>query len=101
MLDFGYSEMLFVMVLAVVLIGPKELPVVMRALGRVMRRLNYVRYAFSQQFEDFMREHDLDDLRNQVNFEQKHSGEGFDESAADEEDENIIEASPPVKVNDV
>lgn len=96
MLDFGYSEMLFIMVLAIVLIGPKELPVLMHGLGRIMRRLNYVRYAFSQQFEDFMREHDLDDIRKQVNFEHRE----FDESVADAEDHGPEEI-PPAKVSNV
>lgn len=82
MFDFGFSELLLIMALAVIVIGPKELPVVMRALGRIVRRLQYVRYAFSQQFDEFMRENDLDDIRRQVNFEEKN----FDESAADAEE---------------
>lgn len=65
---------------AVLVIGPKEIPVVMNALGRIVRRLQYVRFAISQQFEDFMRTQDLEDLRKQVNFEQKE----FDEALQDE-----------------
>lgn len=82
MLDFGFSELVLIIALSVLLIGPKELPVVMRTLGRIVRRLQYVRYAFSQQFEDFLKEHDIDDIRKQVNFEEKE----FDESAADEDE---------------
>jgi hypothetical protein len=52
-----------------------------------------VRYAFSQQFEDFMRENDLDDMRKSVNFEER----DFDESKSDDEEE----FEPPAKkVND-
>lgn len=51
------------MAVAVVVIGPKEIPVIMRALGRIVRRLQYVKFAFSQQFDDFMKDHDLDELR--------------------------------------
>lgn len=83
MLDFGFSELLMVMAVAIFLIGPKELPAIMVALGRLARRVAYIRYAFSQQFEDFLREADLQDIRNQVNFEDKPV---FDEAAADEED---------------
>ena len=83
MFDFGFSELLLIMVLAVVFIGPKELPTVMRSLGRVVRRLQYVRYTFTQQFDDFMREGDLDDIRKQVNFEDRN----FNEAEADGEEE--------------
>ncbi len=84
MFDIGWSELFLIAVVAVLAIGPKQLPEVMVTLGRIVRRLHYVRYAFSQQFEDFMREADLADIRKQVNFEEKN----FDESAADEENEN-------------
>lgn len=85
MFDLGFSEILLVMALAVLVLGPNEIPKVMMTLGRVVRRLQYVRYAFSQQFEEFLRENDLDDIRKQVNFEEKQ----FDESAADEEEESF------------
>jgi Tat protein translocase TatB subunit len=88
MFDVGFPELLLIIAVAVLVIGPQEIPVVMRALGRVVRRLHYIRYAFSQQFEDFMRENDLDDIRKQVNFEEK----DFDEQAGDEE----YLAPPPV-----
>jgi len=81
MLDFGWAELLVVMAVGVLVIGPNELPVMMRALGRIVRRLQYVKYAFSQQFEDFMKDSDLDDLRKSVNFEAR----DFDEAAEDEE----------------
>ena len=82
MFDIGWSELLMVAALAVIFIGPNELPGVMRMLGRVARRVSYIRYAFTQQFEDFMKEADLADIRKQVNFEEK----DFDEAAADAEE---------------
>ena len=81
MLDFGFVELLMIMVIAVLVMGPNEIPKVMVALGRVVRRVQYVKYAFSQQFEDVMRDADLSDIRKQVNFEAK----DFDEAEADEE----------------
>lgn len=82
MLDFGFSELLLIMAIAIFLIGPKELPKIMVTLGRLTRRLTYIKYAFSRQFDEFLREADLEDIRKQVNFEQP--PEGFDEAAADE-----------------
>ncbi|MCE7886921.1 MAG: twin-arginine translocase subunit TatB [Alphaproteobacteria bacterium PRO2] len=92
MFDIGWSELLLVAVVAVLVIGPDELPAIMRMLGRVVRRLQYVRYAFSQQFEDFMKENDLADIRKQVNFEAK----DFDESQSDEGED----LEPPRKASD-
>ncbi|MCK5284584.1 MAG: twin-arginine translocase TatA/TatE family subunit [Alphaproteobacteria bacterium] len=79
MLDFGFPELLLIMIVIVLFTGPKEIPVVMRSLGRVVRRLQYIRYAFSRQFEEFMSEDDLDNLRKSVNFEER----DFDEAGAD------------------
>ena len=90
MFDIGWSEILVVAVIAILVIGPDELPGVMRLLGRIVRRITYIRYAFSRQFEDFMRENDLNDIRRQVNFEAK----DFDETASDEED---VFLPPPVQ----
>ncbi len=81
MLDFGWAELLVIVAVTVVVIGPKDIPVVMQALGRIVRRLRYIRYAFSQQFEEFMQDNNLDDLRRSVNFEAR----DFDESAEDED----------------
>lgn len=83
MLDFGFPELLVIMALAVLVIGPSEIPGLMRMLGRVVRRLQYVRYAFSQQFEEFMKDSDLQDLRDQVNFEAARQPRDFDEADED------------------
>ncbi len=63
MLDFSWAELLVVCVLLVFLIGPKELPVVMRVLGRLIRRLQYLRFAASRHLEAFLEEQDLKELQ--------------------------------------
>ena len=40
MLDFGWLELCVVIVVAVIVIGPNEIPVLMVALGRLVRRRN-------------------------------------------------------------
>ncbi len=84
MLDFGWTELLVIMGLGILVIGPNEIPAMMRGLGNIMRRISYIKYAFTQQFDDFMRESDLDDIRGAVNFETAHRSEAFDEAAEDE-----------------
>ena len=93
MLDFGLAELLMIAVVAVLVIGPNEIPKVMIALGRVFRRIQYVKYAFSQQFEDVMRDADLSDIRKQVNFEEK----DFDEEEADAEYLASLESDAEVR----
>ena len=83
MLDFGWAELFIIIVLAIIVIGPNELPALMVGLGRIFRRISYIRYAISQQFDEVMREADLDNIRNSVNFEAP-TDESFDEAESDE-----------------
>jgi len=85
MLDFGWTELLVFMGVAVLVIGPNEIPALMRGLGNLMRRVSYIKYAFTQQFDDFMREADLDDIRGSGNFETARRSDDFDEGAEDED----------------
>ena len=91
MLDFGWSELVLIMALAVLVIGPKEIPALMLGLGRIVRRLQYVKYAFSRQFDEFMQDADMNDIRKSVNFEARDFN--FDEAAADDD----ILAAPETK----
>ncbi len=88
MFDIGWSEMFLVMAVTVLVMGPEEIPKIMMTLGRVMRRLHYVRFALSQQFDAMMKEAgiDPDDLNMNVNFEAKKDHDrAFDEAAEDED----------------
>ena len=38
LLDIGWTELALILVVAVVFIGPKDLPVVLRTMGRMTRR---------------------------------------------------------------
>lgn len=69
MFNFGLSELAVIAVVAVLVIGPKELPVVMAQLGRLFKRLSYMRFAVSQQFDGFLNQAGLSDVKDQVNFE--------------------------------
>lgn len=89
---FGFSlvEFLLIAAVAVLVIGPKEMPTILYGLGRAVRRLQYVKYAFSQQFDDFMKANDLEELRRGVNFE----APDYDEKKADERE---VSQEPSVK----
>lgn len=83
-LDFGWTELILIMALAVLVIGPNEIPQLMRGLGRIMRRVQYIKYAVSQQFDDFMKDADMEDIGASVNFEESRNRD-FDEASADED----------------
>lgn len=89
MFEIGWSELFVIAAVALVVIGPDEIPQIMRMMARIVRRLQYVRFAFSQQFDDLMKEAGMEDIRKQVNFEEKN----FDESASDEEENIATEKS--------
>ncbi|HNQ92417.1 MAG TPA: twin-arginine translocase TatA/TatE family subunit [Alphaproteobacteria bacterium] len=63
MLDFSWSELLMVAVVAIIAIGPKQLPDMLYGLGRIVRRLQYMRFALGKQFDDFMEQSDLAEMR--------------------------------------
>ena len=92
MLDFGWSELILIMALAVLVIGPKELPAMMLGLGRLVRRLQYVKYAFSQQFDEFMHNADMENMRKSVNFEEGDAR--FEDAEDDEVMANLSESAP-------
>ena len=71
MLDFGWPELFLIAVIAVFVIGPNDIPKLMHAAGRFFRRLQYVRYAISQQFDEVLKTGDIDELRKGVNFEDR------------------------------
>ena len=85
MFGVGWSELLVIMVIAVMVIGPKDIPKAMYQIGRFARRLQYVKFAMSQQFDDILRAGDIEELRKGVNFEATEKS-ATDERAADEED---------------
>ena len=60
MLDFSWSELLVVMIVTILAVGPKQLPEVLYGFGR----LQYMKYALSKQFDDFMDQADLKDIKN-------------------------------------
>jgi len=90
-LDFGWAELLVIVAVAVFVIGPKDIPNIMYGLGRVIRRLQYVRFAVSQQFDDLMKVGDIEELRKGVNFETARSDEAIEHEAASDHTNDDIE----------
>jgi len=66
MFDIGWTEMLVVGVVALVVIGPKELPAALRTAGRMVGKARSVASEFRQHWDDAMREADLDEIRKKA-----------------------------------
>jgi sec-independent protein translocase protein TatB len=63
MLDIGWSELLVVAVVAIVVVGPKDLPPMMRALGRTLSKMRKMAGEFQGQFNEALKEAELDDVK--------------------------------------
>lgn len=66
MLDLGWSELALIAVLAVIVLGPKELPQAMRTLGRWTRKIRGLAGDFQRHLDDMVRESELDEVKKSV-----------------------------------
>ena len=66
MFDIGWSELLLIGVVALVVIGPKDLPKALKALGFWMRKARQISGEFRASLDQMVREAELDEVRQQV-----------------------------------
>jgi sec-independent protein translocase protein TatB len=66
MFDIGWSELFVIAVLAIVVIGPKDLPKVMRAVGRFVRKARHMAAEFREGFDQMVQEAELDEVKKSV-----------------------------------
>jgi sec-independent protein translocase protein TatB len=66
MFDIGWGELVVIGIVALVVIGPKELPAVLRMLGVWMGKVRRMASDFQGQFQEAMREAEMADLKKQV-----------------------------------
>ncbi|HML09080.1 MAG TPA: Sec-independent protein translocase protein TatB [Xanthobacteraceae bacterium] len=66
MLDISWTEFLLIGIVALIVIGPKELPAVMRTMGQWTRKLRSMAADFQTQFQEAMREAEMADLKKEV-----------------------------------
>src|SRR5262245_31428879 len=66
MFDIGWSELLVIAVVAIVVVGPKDLPRLMRTFGHYAGKLRRAASDFQSQFEEAMRESEIDEVRKAI-----------------------------------
>jgi sec-independent protein translocase protein TatB len=76
MFDIGWSELVLIAVVALIVIGPKELPAVLRMVGQWMGKARRMAAEFQGQFQEAMREAEMADLKKTFD-EVKDAATGF------------------------
>lgn len=66
MFDIGWTEILVVAVVAIIVVGPKDLPGMLRSLGRYAGKIKRTAGEFRAQFDEAIQDTELDDLRSAV-----------------------------------
>ncbi len=66
MFDIGWSEMMVVAMLALIIIGPKDLPRLMRSVAHWVRKAQSLAREFQSGLDEMVREADLDDAKKMV-----------------------------------
>src|SRR5882672_1676970 len=66
MLDLSWGHIFLVLVVALVVVGPKELPRLMRTIGQWMGKARAMADQFRKSFDDMARQSELDELRKEI-----------------------------------
>ena len=66
MFDIGWSEMAVIMLVALIVIGPKDLPRVARTLGKWVGKGRALAREFQSQLEDMARDAELDKVKSEI-----------------------------------
>ena len=64
--EVGATELLVIAAVALIVVGPKDLPALMRKAGQFLAKLRGMANDFRASFEDMARQSELDDLRREV-----------------------------------
>ncbi|MGI9476223.1 MAG: Sec-independent protein translocase protein TatB [Hyphomicrobiaceae bacterium] len=67
MLDIGWWELMVVGMVALIVVGPKELPTLLRTIGRYVGMAKRQADEFRSQFDEALRESEFNELRNEMN----------------------------------
>src|SRR5688572_29257277 len=97
MLDIGWTEMLVIAVVAIVVVGPKDLPRLLRTVGGYVTKVRRMAGDFQKQLNEAVRESELEDVRKEV----QQIGAAGNQVAADVNKSMRIPPKPsgaPVKV---
>ena len=64
--EVGASELIVLAAVALIVVGPKDLPVLLRKVGQFVARMRGMAADFRSSFDEMARQSELDDLRKEV-----------------------------------
>lgn len=67
MFEVGWSEILVIVIVMIVVVGPKDLPKMLRAFGKATAKFRATAGEFRKQFDEALKEAELDDVREIIN----------------------------------
>jgi sec-independent protein translocase protein TatB len=67
MFDFAWSEIALIGIVALIAIGPKDMPVAIKAVSEMIKKARRMAGEFQTHVDDMMRDADLADVRNSIN----------------------------------
>lgn len=77
MFDIGWTEITFILIVAIIVIGPKELPRVLRTVGQWVGKAKSMTSEFRGHVDDMIRDTELDEVKKQID-----SAGSFDPNSA-------------------
>src|SRR3954468_21609449 len=66
MFEVGWTEMLVIAIVMIVVVGPKDLPNMLRTFGKTTAKLRAMAGDFQKQFNEALKEAELDDVKKSV-----------------------------------
>lgn len=66
MFEVGWTEMLVIAIVMIVVVGPKDLPKMLRAFGKTTSKLRVMAGDFRKQFDEALKEAELDDVKGVI-----------------------------------
>ena len=92
----GGVELVGIAPVALIVVGPKDLPLLMRRVGQMLGRARKMAAEFRASFDDMARQSELDDLRKEVEALRSGQLDGFDKGAVDTFKDSGAELKKPL-----
>jgi len=71
--QFGFLEIILVAIVALIVVGPRDLPKLMRSAGRMVAKARAMAAEFTSAFDQMARETEMDELRNEIDLLKKNN----------------------------
>lgn len=102
--EVGATELMLIAAVALIVVGPKDLPMLLRKIGEFMGKMRRMASDFRASFDDMARQSELDDLRKEVEAMRSAAQAQITESAsamdrANFELDNLISDAPPATLS--